>query len=171
MVCERDGEGADRRGGEAWCEHVRGERHGRQSEIVDHDEVGWVALGNGDRGGVRDRDGAPTVNSYKRFEVGSFAPASATWGGDNRTVAIRSLIETPNATRIELRAGAADAQPHWAVAALLAAVIAGLESAADPGDAARATCTRQGRRCHARWPTGSPPHARTVRGRGYRVPF
>jgi glutamine synthetase len=24
--------------------------------------------------------GAPTVNSYKRFEVGSFAPATATWG-------------------------------------------------------------------------------------------
>ena len=26
--------------------------------MVDHDEVGGVALGNGDRGGVRDRDGA-----------------------------------------------------------------------------------------------------------------
>ena len=77
--------------------------------------------------------GAPTVNSYKRFEVASFAPASATWGGDNRTVAIRSLIETPDATRIELRAGAADAQPHWAIASLLAAVIAGIEDDADPG--------------------------------------
>jgi glutamine synthetase len=77
--------------------------------------------------------GAPTVNSYKRFEVASFAPASATWGADNRTVAIRSLIETPEATRIELRAGAADAQPHWAIASLLAAVAAGLEAGADPG--------------------------------------
>ena len=78
--------------------------------------------------------GAPTVNSYKRFEVGSFAPASATWGGDNRTVSIRSLIETPDATRIELRIGAADAQPYWAIAALLAATVAGLEEAADPGE-------------------------------------
>jgi len=78
--------------------------------------------------------GAPTVNSYKRFEVGSFAPASATWGGDNRTVALRSLIETPGATRIELRVGAADAQPYWAIAALLAATVAGLEDAADPGE-------------------------------------
>ena len=78
--------------------------------------------------------GAPTVNSYKRFEVGSFAPPSATWGGDNRTVAIRSLIETPAATRVELRVGAADAQPHCAIASLLAATIAGLESDADPGE-------------------------------------
>jgi glutamine synthetase len=77
--------------------------------------------------------GAPTVNSYKRFEVGSFAPASVTWGGDNRSVAIRSLIETPEATRIELRTGAADGQPYWAIAGLLAAIVAGLEGQLDPG--------------------------------------
>ena len=35
---------------------------------------------------------APTVNSYKRFEALSFAPTTATWGGDNRTVAVRSLV-------------------------------------------------------------------------------
>ena len=78
--------------------------------------------------------GAPTVNSYKRFEVGSFAPASATWGGDNRTVAVRSLIEAPRSTRIELRTGAADGQPHWAIAGLLAAVGAGIEGELDPGE-------------------------------------
>ena len=49
--------------------------------------------------------GAPNVNSYKRFEVGSFAPASATWGADNRTVSIRSLVQSPAATRIELGRG------------------------------------------------------------------
>src|SRR6202042_1571418 len=78
--------------------------------------------------------GAPTVNPYKRFEVGSFAPATVTWGGDNRTVAIRSLVETPHATRIELRTGAADAQPHWAIASMLAAVAAGIEARDDPGE-------------------------------------
>jgi glutamine synthetase len=76
---------------------------------------------------------APTVNSYKRFEVGSFAPATVTWGGDNRTVAVRSLVEAPAATRIELRTGAADAQPHWAIASLLAAVSSGIEAEHDPG--------------------------------------
>lgn len=90
--------------------------------------------------------GAPTVNSYKRFEVGSFAPASATWGGDNRTVAVRSLIETPEATRIELRIGAADAQPYWAIAGLLAATIAGLEEAADPGERGAGDLYRAGDR-------------------------
>ncbi|HTY73890.1 MAG TPA: glutamine synthetase family protein [Actinomycetes bacterium] len=76
--------------------------------------------------------GAPTVNSYKRYTVASFAPTTASWSGDNRTGAVRSLIEAPEATRIELRTPAADANPYWAVAAALAAVVAGLESAAEP---------------------------------------
>ncbi len=79
--------------------------------------------------------GAPTVNSYKRFTPLSFAPSTRTWGHDNRTVAIRSLIETPSATRVELRTGAADAEPHWVIAAALAAIIAGLQGEpADPGE-------------------------------------
>jgi glutamine synthetase len=77
--------------------------------------------------------GAPTVNSYKRFENASFAPTTAVWGGDNRTVSVRSLPETAASTRIELRTGAADAQPHWAIAGLLAAVAAGVEGSLDPG--------------------------------------
>ena len=77
--------------------------------------------------------GAPTVNSYKRYEPQSFAPTTATWGGDNRTCAIRSLIEPASATRIELRTGGADAQPHWAIAALIAAVILGVAERLDPG--------------------------------------
>jgi glutamine synthetase len=79
--------------------------------------------------------GAPTVNSYKRFQALAFAPTSRTWGNDNRTVAIRSLVESAAGTRIELRTGAADAEPHWATAAALAAIVVGLEGgAADPGE-------------------------------------
>lgn len=77
--------------------------------------------------------GAPTVNSYKRFEPDSFAPTSISWGRDNRTAAVRSLLETPTATRLELRTGAADAEPHWSIAALLAAVTLGLEHGLEPG--------------------------------------
>ncbi|MQY02693.1 glutamine synthetase family protein [Actinomadura macrotermitis] len=76
--------------------------------------------------------GAPTVNSYKRYEAESFAPTSATWGGDNRTGAVRSLVETPEASRFELRASSADANPYWAVAAVLAATVAGLEAGERP---------------------------------------
>lgn len=71
--------------------------------------------------------GASSINSYKRFETGSFAPATATWGGDNRTAAVRSLVDGDRSTRIELRTPGADANPYWAVASLLAAVIAGVE--------------------------------------------
>ena len=76
--------------------------------------------------------GAPTVNSYKRYEAGSFAPISPTWSGDNRTAAVRSLTEAPAATRIEVRTPASDANPYWAIAATLAAVIAGIDAAAEP---------------------------------------
>ena len=71
--------------------------------------------------------GAPTVNSYKRFETGSYAPTTASWGGDNRTASVRALLEDPEGTRIELRTPGADANPYWAVAALLAAAVAGIE--------------------------------------------
>jgi len=71
--------------------------------------------------------GAPNINSYKRFETGSYAPATATWGGDNRTAAVRSLVDGDRSTRIELRTPGADANPYWSVASLLAAVIAGIE--------------------------------------------
>jgi glutamine synthetase len=89
--------------------------------------------------------GAPTVNSYKRFEIGSFAPATVTWGGDNRSVAVRSLVESAPATRIELRTGAADAQPHWAIASALAAITAGIEDQDDPGEPGQGDRYRAGR--------------------------
>ena len=73
--------------------------------------------------------GAHSVNAYRRFTPDSFAPATVTWSRDNRSAAVRSLIEPdPSATRIELRSGASDANPYWLIASALAAVIAGLEA-------------------------------------------
>jgi glutamine synthetase len=73
--------------------------------------------------------GAHSVNAYRRFVPDSFAPATVTWSRDNRSAAVRSLIEAdPSATRIELRSGASDANPYWLVASALAAVVAGLEA-------------------------------------------
>ncbi len=77
--------------------------------------------------------GAPTVNAYKRFEQGSFAPTTAVWGGDNRTVAVRALVEEPHSSRVELRTGGADANPYWAIASYLAAGLCGIAEGADPG--------------------------------------
>ena len=80
--------------------------------------------------------GAHSVNAYRRFEPGSFAPATVTWSRDNRSAAVRSLIEdAPEATRIELRTGGSDANPYWLVASALAAVIAGLRAGRRPPEA------------------------------------
>jgi glutamine synthetase len=77
--------------------------------------------------------GAHSVNAYRRFVPDSFAPATVTWSRDNRSAAVRSLVEAvPEANRIELRTGAADANPYWLVASALAAVVAGIEAGRRP---------------------------------------
>ncbi|WP_304116827.1 glutamine synthetase family protein [Mycolicibacterium bacteremicum] len=81
--------------------------------------------------------GAHSVNAYRRFVPDSFAPATVTWSRDNRSAAVRSLLESdPRATRIELRTGGSDANPYWLVASALAAVVAGIEAGRRPARAA-----------------------------------
>ena len=70
---------------------------------------------------------APYVNSYKRFQVGTFAPTKAIWSRDNRTAGFRLCGEGTKAIRIECRIGGADLNPYLAFAALLAAGLAGIE--------------------------------------------
>ena len=81
--------------------------------------------------------GAHSVNAYRRFAPDTFAPDTVNWSRDNRSAAIRSLVEeTPEASRIELRSGASDSNPYWLIASALAAVIAGLEARRKPPAAA-----------------------------------
>ncbi len=70
---------------------------------------------------------APYVNSYKRFQVGTFAPTKAIWSRDNRTAGFRLCGEGTKAIRTECRIGGADLNPHLAFAALLAAGLAGID--------------------------------------------
>ena len=70
---------------------------------------------------------APFINSYKRFQVGTFAPTKAIWSRDNRTAGFRLCAENTQAIRIECRVGGADLNPYLAFAALLAAGLAGIE--------------------------------------------
>jgi glutamine synthetase len=74
----------------------------------------------------------PTVNSYKRSEGGSWAGASATWGRDNRTVAIRSIPSAGEAARVENRVPGADANPYLVIAANLAAGLHGIRKGLVP---------------------------------------
>lgn len=79
---------------------------------------------------------APTVNSYKRLRPGTFAPATVTWGEDNRTVALR-LVGKGKARRIENRIPGADVNPYLAYAGMLAAGLRGIEEKREPiGEAA-----------------------------------
>ncbi|MEU3605061.1 glutamine synthetase family protein [Streptomyces sp. NPDC035033] len=69
---------------------------------------------------------APAVNSYKRFQPGSFAPTAVAWGHDNRTCAFRVVGHGPS-TRFENRVPGGDANPYLAVAAMIAAGLHGIE--------------------------------------------
>jgi glutamine synthetase len=70
---------------------------------------------------------APYINSYKRFQVGTFAPTKAVWSRDNRTAGFRLCGEGTPAIRIECRIGGADLNPYLAFAALIVAGLAGIE--------------------------------------------
>jgi glutamine synthetase len=70
---------------------------------------------------------APYINSYKRFQVGTFAPTKTAWSRDNRTAGFRLCGEGGKAIRIECRIGGADLNPYLAFAALIAAGLAGVE--------------------------------------------
>ncbi|MCX4452924.1 glutamine synthetase family protein [Streptomyces sp. NBC_01340] len=69
---------------------------------------------------------APNINSYKRFQPGSFAPTAVAWGYDNRTCALR-VVGHGRSTRFENRLPGGDVNPHLAVAGLVAAGLYGIE--------------------------------------------
>ncbi len=75
---------------------------------------------------------APFVNSYRRFVKGSQAPINLEWGYDNRTSGLRVPVSGPSARRVENRIAGADANPYLAIAASLAAGLAGMDEKLSP---------------------------------------
>lgn len=76
---------------------------------------------------------APTVNSYKRFVPGLWAPLVPSWGVENRTCALRIIgLGQPDALRVEHRQGAADINPYLGLAASLGAGLWGIEHQIEP---------------------------------------
>lgn len=75
---------------------------------------------------------APHVNSYRRFVRNSQAPMNLQWGPDNRTTGLRVPLSGPAARRIENRVAGADANPYLAIAASLAAGLAGINEGLKP---------------------------------------
>ncbi len=74
---------------------------------------------------------APYINSYKRFQKGTFAPTKTVWSVDNRTAGFRLCGDGTKAVRIECRIGGSDLNPYLALAAQLAAGIRGIEEKLD----------------------------------------
>jgi len=89
---------------------------------------------------------SPTINSYKRYVPGVWAPLTASWGVENRTAAARVIgLEESKAARIEFRQTAADLNPYLAMAACLAAGLWGIENEVEPGPPAGGDATHEGR--------------------------
>lgn len=74
---------------------------------------------------------APTVNSYKRYQSGSFAPTRIVVGWDNRTCGFR-LCGEGNGFRVENRIPGADANPYLAFSATIAAGLHGIRNKLKP---------------------------------------
>jgi glutamine synthetase len=75
----------------------------------------------------------PTINSYKRYQPGSWAPTRMAWAVDNRTVGFR-VVGAGKSFRIENRMPGADANPYLTFAAMIGAGLAGIDEGLDCGE-------------------------------------
>ncbi len=103
--------------------------HG-QSAVMRH----WLA------GLLATMDGAvslmtPTVNSYRRMTEFAAVPTTATWGEENKSVALRVVSRSPGLARIEHRVGSGESNPYVAAATILAGGMVGLDEALTPHEA------------------------------------
>ncbi len=64
---------------------------------------------------------AHTVNAYRRFAPGSWAPKTVSWAPYNYAAAVRTAAETEEATRLELRLPGGDVNVYLALALMLGA--------------------------------------------------
>ncbi len=76
---------------------------------------------------------APTVNSYRRYVPGSWAPTAAVYGEDNRTCGFR-LVGHGAGRRVESRIPGADVNPYLVLAAAIAAGLYGIDHELEPGE-------------------------------------
>jgi glutamine synthetase len=74
---------------------------------------------------------APTVNSYKRYLAGSWAPTRIAWSYDNRTAGFR-VVGRDQSLRIESRIPGADCNPYLALAAALISGLDGIANQIEP---------------------------------------
>jgi glutamine synthetase len=74
---------------------------------------------------------APFVNSYKRYQLGSWAPTAIVWSRDNRTCGFRTVGEHKG-SRVECRIPGGDVNPYLGYAATIASGLWGIENQVEP---------------------------------------
>jgi glutamine synthetase len=74
----------------------------------------------------------PTVNCAKRYRKGTYAPASITWGYENRSVAVRVKAGRGDHTHIENRLGSGASNPYLAFSGMLVAMLDGMRRKVEP---------------------------------------
>ena len=74
----------------------------------------------------------PIVNSYKRLVLGFEAPVYVAWSLANRSALIRVPAKRGSATRVELRSPDPSCNPYLAMAAILGAILDGIENKIEP---------------------------------------
>lgn len=71
-------------------------------------------------------------NGFRRMSPGSYAPTRVNWGANNRSVSVRIPAAPDTAKRLEHRVSGADANPYLVLAAILQAMLEGLDGAKEP---------------------------------------
>lgn len=112
--------------------HVSVEDESGQNVFASVDELGNDLLKQAAAGLIATMaDGmaifAPNANSYRRLRPEAYVPTHATWGYNNRGVAVRVPVSGPEDRRLEHRVAGADANPYLLSAAVLAGMLYGIE--------------------------------------------
>lgn len=107
---------------------------------------------------------APTINSYRRLIPGYWAPTAATWGLDNRTVALRAIPGSTKSQRVEFRVPGADANPYLVMASALASGLKGIEDGIEPDAAVTGNAYLEEAPAHQQLPRTLWEAAQALRG-------
>jgi glutamine synthetase len=109
---------------------------------------------------------APNYNSFRRFRPDAHAPVSASWGIDDRSAAVRVIVGDAKATRIEHRISGADVNPHVAMAAMLGAMLQGIEDRVMPPPAQDPLHPGEGAPLPVEWGAAQAAFAASARAEG-----
>jgi glutamine synthetase len=112
------------------------DREGRNvfasDDVLGNDTLKQAAAGLLDTMGDAMAIFAPNANSYRRLRPELYVPMNATWGYNNRGVAVRVPVSGPADRRLEHRVAGADANPYLVAATVLAGMLHGIENRLAP---------------------------------------